>query len=309
MKLECYALAPDPPPLVPAQPLRDWMDAFPDRHAYRCLPLAIANTHGWEVQSPCSFEIRWNGGPAAADITFHALDAFPWLSHLVVSNFTHGIVTFHTGYVFRTDPGWNLLASGPFNQPKDGIAPLTGVIETDWLPYPFTMNWQLTRPGSVRWEKNEAFCMVFPVAQGALEQTRPVIRDLGDNPDLKSEFEAWRDRRAEFMAKFNAGDAQTLKEAWQRYYFLGKMASTGESVPTHSSKIRLDAPLDLRRKQPTGSPKTPAEPGATVTMSSSSSLSAARPISQLAMQEAAQVESLPAAKAAAKRKSKTPKSR
>jgi hypothetical protein len=42
------------------------------------------------------------------------------------------------------------------NSPKDGIAPLTGVIETDWLPYPFTMNWQMTRPGSVRFDKDEA---------------------------------------------------------------------------------------------------------------------------------------------------------
>jgi len=50
------------------------------------------------------------------------------------------------------------------------------------------------------------------------------------------------------MVKFNAGDAQTLKQAWQRYYFLGKMASTGAQVPSHASKIRLDVPLDRRRR-------------------------------------------------------------
>jgi hypothetical protein len=297
MKLECYALAPETPALLPAQPLRDWMDAFPDRHAYRCLPLAIANTHGWEVRSPCSFEIRWNGGPAATDITFHALDAYPWLSHVVLSNFTRGIVTFHTGYMFRTDPGWNLLATGPFNQPKDGIAPLTGVIETDWLPYPFTMNWQLTRPGNVRWEKGEPFCMVFPIMQGALEQTRPVIRDLADNPALKLEFEAWRDRRVEFMAKFNAGDAETLKQAWQRYYFLGKLASTGEQVPSHASKIRLDMPLDQRKRDRAAA--TSLVPAAEL---------AAQPISQLGMQEANRAGAQPTAPRA-KRKPRTPKPR
>jgi hypothetical protein len=284
MKLECYAMSPEPPPLVPAHPLREWMDAFPDRHAYRCLPLSIANTYGWEVLSPCSFEARWNGGPAAKDVTFKALDSYPWLNHLVLSNFTHGIVTFHTGYMFRTDPGWNLLASGPFNKPKDGIAPLTGVIETDWLPYPFTMNWHFTRKGSVRWEKGEPFCVVFPVPQGALEQVQPEILDLEANPELKSEYEAWRDRRTEFMEKFNSGDEQTLKQAWQRYYFLGKMASTGEQVPTHSSKVRLDAPVDRRRVKLVVSP-APA---------GSASLQSAvnRAISQLGMQEAGQPASV-----------------
>lgn len=279
MKLECYALTPKPPRLVPAHPLRDWMDAFPDRHAYRCLPLSIANTHGWEVLSPAKFEMEWNGGATAADITFRALDNFNRLDHLVVSNFTHGIVTFHTGYMFRTEPGWNLLASGPFNKPKDGIAPLTGVIETDWLPYPFTMNWHFTRPGRVRWEKDEPFCMVFPVPQGALETVQPEIYDLDHNPQLKKEYEAWRDLRNEFMAKFNAGDEQTLKQAWQRYYFLGKMASTGEQVPTHAHKIRLDPPLDRRGAA--------ALPGSTL----ASPLSAAsQPISQLAMREAARAK-------------------
>lgn len=278
MKLECYAMSPNPPQLVPAHPLRDWMDAFPDRHAYRCLPLSIANTHGWEVLSPASFEAEWNGGPTAGDITFRALDDFPWLDHFVLSNFTHGIITFHTGYMFRTEPGWNMLASGPFNRPKDGIMPLTGVIETDWLPYPFTMNWHFTRPGKVRWEKGEPFCMVFPVLQNALETVRPEILDLEQNSQLKKEYEAWRDRRAEFMVKFNAGDAETLKQAWQRYYFVGKMASTGETVPTHTHKVRLDAPIDQRQS------RHAAKVNLAAPLTSPLS-SLYQPISQLAMQE------------------------
>ena len=38
------------------------MDAFPDRHAYRCVPMTVANTHGWELLVPASFEVEWNGG-------------------------------------------------------------------------------------------------------------------------------------------------------------------------------------------------------------------------------------------------------
>ena len=33
------------------------------------------------------------------------------------------------------------------------LQPLAGVVETDWLPFPFTMNWLFTQPGRVRFEK------------------------------------------------------------------------------------------------------------------------------------------------------------
>src|SRR5258708_2950554 len=128
MLMTCYALRTNVPKLVPARPARAWMDTFPNRHAYRCLPMAIANSYGWEILAPSTFSIYWNGGPDVKDIHFESHDGYSELSHFAMSNFSHGIVTFHTGYLFRTEPGWNLLASGPFNQPKDGISALTGVI-------------------------------------------------------------------------------------------------------------------------------------------------------------------------------------
>jgi Family of unknown function (DUF6065) len=160
------------PELVPCTQERAWMDAFPDRHAYRCLPLSIANTHGWELLTPAPFDVVWNGGSLASDLTVRALAPFPVglpLEHFAVSNFARGIVTFHTGYLFRTPPGWNLLTTGAFNEPRQGIAPLTGIIETDWLPYPFTINWQMLGPGAVRFERDEVFCTVMPIPKNYLE--------------------------------------------------------------------------------------------------------------------------------------------
>ena len=62
MDLICY-LHPGWEPLIrPAEAVRDWMTATPDSFAYRCLPLNIANAHGWEILSPCTFEARWTGG-------------------------------------------------------------------------------------------------------------------------------------------------------------------------------------------------------------------------------------------------------
>ncbi len=161
MKLTCYALKPDPPVLRTAPSTRAWMDRIPDNHACRCLPLNIANTHGWDVLSPCDLTASWSGGIHARAIRFAAQEGYANLAQFAVSHFAFGIVTFHLGYLFQTEPGWDLFASGSLNTIKDGIAPLTGVIETDWLPYPFTMNWQMTRPGTVRFEKTSRCARSF----------------------------------------------------------------------------------------------------------------------------------------------------
>ena len=61
MKLTCYETTADPIVLRPAEPERAWMDASNEGFAYRCLPLIMANAHGWEVLSPAAFEAEWTG--------------------------------------------------------------------------------------------------------------------------------------------------------------------------------------------------------------------------------------------------------
>jgi hypothetical protein len=224
------------------------MDEFPGRHPYRCLPLAIANAYGWDLHSPYGFTATWNGGERAQDVEFRADDDAPYLDHFVNSNFTHGVVTMHTGYLFRTEPGWHVIATGPLNAPKDGIAPLTGVIESDWLPYPFTMNWRFTRPCSVRFERGEPFCRVFPVPAGAVQAAEPEVHDLSHDPELLSQYQVWRGKRDEFMSKYRSGDAETIKQAWQKFYFEGKYADGVETSASHTPKLNVSDPKDLRER-------------------------------------------------------------
>ena len=68
MQLECYKIYNTAPEIVPGRSNRDWMDAFPDRQPYRCLPLSMANSTGWEILCPMDIKIVWNGGPRKEDI-------------------------------------------------------------------------------------------------------------------------------------------------------------------------------------------------------------------------------------------------
>ena len=240
-ELICYPTEQDPPKLVPARPERDWMDQTDQRYAYRCIPLSIANASGWEIILPCSFSATWSGGSRLDDIQLRPLGGPARIESRVVSHFGHGVLTFHTGYLFRTSPGWALWCRGAPNTIKHGIVPLDGLVETDWLPFPFTMNWRFTRPGTVRFEAGEAFCFVTPVPHAAYEGIEPVIRQLADDPQLKAAYEGWAESRSDFNAQLSRGEPETVKQGWQRHYVKGA-APQGEAASFHLSRRRLKPP-------------------------------------------------------------------
>ena len=253
MKVKAFAHGPLSTELRPARARRNWMDAFPERHPYRCLPLAIANSFGWEVLCPCDLRIDYDGGDGADAIRIAAEDGYPLVEHLAASNFTRGILTFHTGFIFRTEPGWALQVGGAPNEPKDGLYPLTGVVETDWLPYPFTMNWQLLRPGTFRFRRGEPYCTVVPVLLDPVAATEVEILDAAEEPGLIDSMNGFAARRGKLLAEARSPDPAATKESWGREYFKGLLAD-GTAARNHVHKLRLADPIDRRPPVPPAAP-------------------------------------------------------
>jgi len=50
------------PEIKPGHSRRQWMDETSDRYAYRCLPLTMANSTGWDILCPFTLDIEWTGG-------------------------------------------------------------------------------------------------------------------------------------------------------------------------------------------------------------------------------------------------------
>jgi hypothetical protein len=244
MDMMCYPVTDRPPEIVPGRPQRAWMERFAARHPYRCLPLTMANTSGWELLCPMAFTAEWNGGVRQEDITLRPDNPHPDFHKLATSHFSHGVLTFHAGYLFRTPPGWSMWVMGPPNQVKDAIQPLAGVVETDWLPFPFTMNWMFTRPGKVRFEKGEPFCFITLTQDKALAEIQPVIRRMDSDPELRGQYDAWEKHRSAFNQRIFRRDPEATREAWQRYYFKGEYPEEVEAPAPqgHVNKRRLKTP-------------------------------------------------------------------
>ena len=195
-------------------------------------------------------------------------------AHRPVSLFGAGTITFHVEGLFRTPPGWNLWVSGPPNAAKHGLAPLAGVIETDWSPYTFTMNWRFTRPGEwVRFEQDEPFCFFFPVERGVLDRTRPEIRPLSDAPELEDAFSRWSASRDAFQEHVRRTQPKAPADRWQKLYYRG-VGPDGEPGPAdHQAKLRPPA----FERCPVQHAPSPAKPAAAPAI-----LAAAKPNALLA---------------------------
>lgn len=252
LELICFEVEPGRVELLPSSTSRAWMDDTPGRHVYRCLPITMASSHGWEMLCPIDFEVRWNGGDgldaieieyaeqpvttSQASLTYlaHLLGekAAPGLAQqpperagLVQSHFGSGILTFNPLVVLRTAPGYNLWVSGPVNRFKDAIQPISALIETDWMPFTFSMNWKITRPDTtIAFRKGEPFCSFFPVPRGVVDACTPVMKPLGDDPDLEKAY--WAARLERNVA---SGAGTEDKDRLQSWYARGVVPGTGDS--------------------------------------------------------------------------------
>ncbi|CAN5857148.1 DUF6065 family protein [soil metagenome] len=206
--------------LRPAGAGRAWMDAAPERAPHRCLPLMMANQLGWMVTSPREFVMVWDGGqmPRAVQIFFG--DETPGRhpnEGQIGSVFGAGVVTFVLPWLFRTPPGVALLARGPANAAKDGVAPLEGLIETAWSPYGFTMNWKATRAGThVRFEAGEPICQLLPVRVDLLEELEPRVMALAAEPALAAAHRQWLQNRDAQSAAIRASGVHRFQLDYTR---------------------------------------------------------------------------------------------
>jgi hypothetical protein len=205
--------------IEPASPKRQWMDATFRRIAYRCLPLIAANQAGWVIRSPAAFTAVWSGKAdnRGVRLTFDA--GYEQYAGIAISHFGAGVLTFVLPWLFRTSPGYALAVRGLTNEPKENAVALDAIVETDWSPYTFTMNWKLLRGEvPVRFEKGDAVCLLQPFALDLLEQFECSFEPLTAAPrELREGFNAFVNGRS----ANNAVAPQGQYEA-QRDYFAGR---------------------------------------------------------------------------------------
>jgi hypothetical protein len=237
LRLICYPTSGAPPKIVAAPINRAWMDRTPNNFAYRCLPLNIANAHGWLILNDLPFTAYWNGEPGVNAVSIRPCGVGGAL--LARSHFGAGILTFGVNALFRTEPGYDLMVTGPLNQLKDATQPLSGLVETDWAPFTFTMNWKFTRKDrQIAFERDEPFCMIFPMKRGMIEEFEPEIRPMDSDNEVLDAYRAFARSRVKFNEDLQIPKSEARNQKWQKDYFVGT-TNMAAAPPDHRTKIKL----------------------------------------------------------------------
>lgn len=240
MELIAYQLTPSPSLRLAAAPVqRDFMESTRMRFALRCLPMLLANQAGWFLVNQHPVVVVWNGGDDLGDLTVWTRPGAP---RPASSHFGHGILTWEIPYLFRTPSGYNLWVRGPTNWPKDGAAPLEGLVETDWSPATFTMNWQITRPGvPIFFHPREPICQIIPSRRGELEQFKPILRPIESDPQTHEGHRVWSESRGRFLQELPKPimEGEPPRRLWQRHYFQGTTPNGTRTTEDHQTRLVL----------------------------------------------------------------------
>ena len=220
---------------------RDWMDASPNRFAYRCLPLSIVNQTGWWIKNPVGFTATWRGVSLPGTIDFQFDGAPDTWSGWINNQFGGGIITWNTPFLFRTRPeGSRLLVCGPVNQFKTYAQPLTALIESDWMSMSFTMNWKVVLPNQpVRFDAGEPLFQAIPLVSNVcsdLEAASVTYQRLTDDPEVYQAYQAWNEGRRNFHVQKAKGEVKP--DDWQKDYFHGRDALGQAPATAHMTKVK-----------------------------------------------------------------------
>lgn len=233
--------------LEPAPARRQWMDDFPHRVPYRCLPINIANQAGWVVRGPAGFRVEWNGKHDLAGLKITFLESLDprleqQLRGYIKSNFGGGILTISMPWLFRTPPGVALWVRGPTNTFVDNAQAIEGIVESNWAHAPFTMNWKLTRRNAPAYfPKGDVICMVTPFPLDLLEGMDPQIRLINSEPELYERFRKAADERNATLRRAAEGGQQ----GFELNYMRGEQLD-GSRWPNHKTNLKLREFADRR---------------------------------------------------------------
>jgi hypothetical protein len=212
---------------------RDWMDDTYNKHAYRCLPLSHANVNGWEVVLQQDVKVIWAGGNSVPQI----IEGEVYKDRTIANCNKIGMIDFHIGWAFRTDPGYYTYISGPPNYFIDGAVPLTANIPSDWWPDEVQAGWKITKvnePVTFPAGMPFLFFMIFP--SNLMEQTILSVEYLWDKPELMNER----------MAYSNAKMTKLQEEPWTWMNGIRTgLNEKGERIgPRHDGLPNLMSPTD-----------------------------------------------------------------
>lgn len=221
----------NPPEIRQSRINRDWMDGTYKKHAYQCLPMTVANVYGWELILPHDVVAQWDGENTVPKI----LEGESYGGRQLAYGGIVGMVSFSTGWIFGTEPGYETFISGSPNYLRDDAQALSAIIPSSWWPDEFQMNWKINKVGEpVTFEAGMPFMFFSIFESTVLENVEFTVDNLWDNQELMNS----RAKYGDLKMKNNEENPWT----WTKGIRTGLDADGNKIGPTFTGMPKLSVP-------------------------------------------------------------------
>lgn len=213
--------------IAPMSIKRDWMDATPEKHAYRCFPVTQANMIGWYLYPEKDIVFIWNG------INDTSPDNIKILKGLEFCYTGRGqsTISLMTGLVFRTDKNISMLSINPVNYFNDNFETMSSLISTSFYDndYPLAIKAKVANEEIII-KAGTPIATILPISITALDNTTIEMYNYSDIGNI---------RQAKHKSYGDAAQELNTRGEWTDWY-RNAIDENGNSIGEHESKtIRL----------------------------------------------------------------------
>jgi hypothetical protein len=210
--------------IAPMSIKRDWMDATPEKHAYRCFPVSQANMVGWSLS--CKEDIRfiWNGINDTSSENIKLLEPKGYL----YTSRGQSTISLTTGLVFRSETNTSLLTINPVNFFSTEFETMSSLISTSFYDNPLPLAIKAKVPNKeVIIKSGTPIATIIPVSLSSMDNTSIEIFNYLDPENKRQDANKSYGDAAQ---KIN-GDGQ-----WTDWY-RDAVNEKGESLGSHETKV------------------------------------------------------------------------
>jgi hypothetical protein len=159
-KIDVFKIGPYPANIKQTSIKRDWMDNTYESHAYRCFPVSIANTLGYEISFPEDISFIWDGISDSTGDHVRILSGEKY----AYSGRSNATISFYTGLIFKTSKNITMMHMPVPNFFVDGAQAFTSLISTSFYEDPIPSAWKITKPNEIITIKaNQPVATILPI--------------------------------------------------------------------------------------------------------------------------------------------------
>lgn len=173
--LNAYKTGPNAFELSPLSVTRDWMDATPEKHAYRCFPVTLANTIGWTLSAKEDISFIWNGTVDTTGDHVKILNG----KHLAYTGRGQATVSFNTGLIFKSEKNISLMVLPLPNYFIKDFVPMSSVISTSFYRHDFPLAIRILEENKeITIKAGDPIAVILPISLSMLKEESIVVEDF-----------------------------------------------------------------------------------------------------------------------------------